>query len=74
MIPSDGSDAIAGKLLIKGNIWTFPWENKDSAGKTYYFQVVNIWTGPSTIDYRMEFSDGKVHWTVASKGHEYKVP
>jgi len=74
VILSDGSDAIAGKLLIKGNIWTFPWENKDSAGKTYHFQVVNIWTGPSTIDYRMEFSDDKVHWTVASKGHEYKVP
>ncbi|MHB8526761.1 MAG: hypothetical protein ACYDD2_11460 [Candidatus Acidiferrales bacterium] len=73
VIPPDGGDAVTGKLLIKGNVWTFPWKDKDSTGKTFYFQVVNVWTGPDTIDYRTEFSADKVHWTVASKGHEYKV-
>jgi len=72
VIPTEGGNATTGKLLIKGNIWTFPWEDKDDTGKTYYFQVVNVWTGPNDIDYRMEFSEDKVHWTVASKGHETK--
>jgi|SRR5579863_252423 len=74
VIPSDGGDASAGKLLIKGNVWTFPWENKDEAGKIYYFQVVNVWTGPGAIDYRTEFSEDKTHWTMTSKGHESKAP
>jgi len=73
VIPSDGGEATTGKLLVKGNVWTFPWEDKDSSGQTYYFRVVNVWTGPSSIDYRTEFSADKVHWTVASKGHERKV-
>ncbi len=74
VIPSDGGDVVTGKLVIKDNVWTFPWEDKDNSGNTYYFQVVNVWTGPSTIDYRTEFSADKTHWIVASKGHEYKVP
>jgi hypothetical protein len=74
VIPADGGDASTGKLLIKENVWTFPWEDKDDAGKIYYFQVVNVWSGPRAIEYRTEFSDDHVHWTIASKGHENKVP
>src|SRR5271165_3401419 len=74
VIPSDGGDVNTAKLLIKGNVWTFPWEDKDEAGKTYYFQVVNVWSGPNTIEYRREFSEDKVHWTLAAKGHESKSP
>lgn len=72
VVPVDGGDAHSGKLLIQGKVWTFPWEDKDDAGKTYYFQVVNVWTAPDTIDYRTEFSDDKTHWTVAAKGHEHQ--
>lgn len=74
IVPSDGGDVTTGKLLIKGNVWTFPWEDKDKTGKTFYFEVVNVWTGACTIDYRTEFSEDRVHWTIASKGHESKLP
>jgi hypothetical protein len=72
IIPPDGSDPHKGTLLVKGNTWTFPWEGKDDAGKQYYFQVVNVWSSAGTIDYRQEFSDDKLHWTVSARGHETK--
>lgn len=72
IIPSDGGVTHRGSLFIKGRTWTFPWEDKDDTGKTIYFQVVNVWTSPGTIEYWTEFSEDKVHWTIASKGHEEK--
>jgi hypothetical protein len=73
VIPSDGTEPHLGTLLVRGNNWIFPWEDKDDAGKRYYFQVVNTWSSPDTIEYRQEFSDDKVHWTVAARGHETKL-
>ncbi len=61
-----------GKLLIKDNVWTFPWERKDS-GKTYHFHVINKFTAPGTIEYRQEFSEDQVTWTVTAKGLEHKL-
>jgi hypothetical protein len=37
--------ARAGKLMIKDNVWTFPWETTDK-GKTTHFRVVNTFTSP----------------------------
>ncbi len=73
VIPPDGSEPHMGKLLVKGNTWIFPWEDKDDASKQYYFQVVNTWSSPNTIEYRQEFSDDKLHWTVSARGHETKL-
>ncbi|MGH8378473.1 MAG: hypothetical protein ACRER7_05915, partial [Gammaproteobacteria bacterium] len=72
-VPLGGDDpGPAGTLIIKGNVWTFPWEYQDQ-GKTVYFRVVNVFMTPNTIEYRQEFSTDKVHWTVMAKGHEVKI-
>jgi hypothetical protein len=70
-IPADGGGTGTGKLVIKDNVWTFPWEDKDAQGKIY-FQVVNVFTAPGRIEYRREFSRDQAHWTVMAKGHEEK--
>ena len=71
-VPAGGGEGGSGKLIVKGNVWTFPWEDKQD-GKTVYFQVVNTFTAPGTIEYRQEFSEDKVHWTVTAKGLERKL-
>ncbi len=70
-IPQGGGKAGSGKLLIKGDVWTFPWED-EADGKPVYFQVVNVFTSPGTIEYRQEFSTDNVHWTLMAKGTETK--
>jgi hypothetical protein len=71
-IPPDGGAAGSGKLLIEGNVWTFPWESKDS-DKTTYFRVVNVFAAPGQIEFRQEFSTDNVHWTVMARGLEKKI-
>lgn len=72
-VPAYGGDtASSGELIIKGNVWTFPWEYQHD-GKTTYFRVVNTWSSPSTIEYRQEFSADKIHWMLMAKGREVKV-
>jgi hypothetical protein len=67
-----GSDQIhAGKLIIKGNEWTFPWET-NAEGKTVRFRVVNTFTSATTIDFKQEYSEDGEHWTVMAAGHEIK--
>jgi hypothetical protein len=69
-----GSDAArAGKLTIKDNVWTFPWETTDK-GKTMHFRVVNTFTSPQAIDFRQEYSDDGEHWQAMASGHEQKLP
>ncbi len=72
VVPASGGDGGTGKLLIKDNVWTFPWESTDN-GKTTYFHVINVMTGTDAIEYRMEFSTDKEHWTLMAKGHEARV-
>lgn len=71
-VPTNGGEGNSGELIIKGNVWTFPWQDK-KGGKTFYFRVVNTFTGPGTIEYRQEFSEDKAHWTVTAKGLEHKL-
>jgi hypothetical protein len=71
-IPTDGGEPGSGRLVIEGNTWTFPWSNTE-AGKTTYFRVVNVWSSPTTIDYRQEYSTDLVNWTKTATGHEVKV-
>ena len=71
-IPTDGSSPGSGQLEIDGNTWTFPWQITES-GKTTYFRVVNVWSTPTTIDYRQEYSADQSHWTRTATGHEVKT-
>jgi hypothetical protein len=71
-IPPDGGKAGQGKLLIEGNVWTFPWQS-DEDGKTTYYHVVNVFTGPDKIEFRQEFSTDNVHWTVMARGAETRT-
>jgi len=71
-VPAAGGEGGSGKLLIKGNVWTFPWQDKQD-GKTVYFRVVNTFTTPGTIEYRQEFSENQQHWTVTAEGLEHKL-
>jgi hypothetical protein len=48
------------------------WSSTE-AGKTTWFRVVNVWSSPTTIDYRQEFSTDQVHWTKSAFGHEVKT-
>jgi hypothetical protein len=48
------------------------WSNTE-AGKTTWFRVVNVWSSPTTIDYRQEYSTDQVHWTKSASGHEVKT-
>ncbi|MDE1886652.1 MAG: hypothetical protein KGI32_00785 [Gammaproteobacteria bacterium] len=73
-VPVNGDDpGPAGQLIIKGNVWTFPWEYNNK-GKTVYFRVVNVFTTPKTIEYRRKYSTDKIHWTVMARGHELRNP
>lgn len=71
-VPAEGGGGGAGKLFIKGHVWTFSWERKQD-GKTFYFRVVNVFTQPGTIEYRQEFSEDQQHWTATAKGIEHKL-
>ncbi len=67
----DGRAAGHGKLVIEGNVWTYPWEDTEN-GKTTYFRVVNTFTTPKTIEFRQEYSTDQKSWTLMAKGTEVK--
>jgi hypothetical protein len=71
-IPLGGGESGAGKLVVEGNMWTFPWKVTDG-DKTTYFRVVNVFEAPNRIQYRQEFSSDQVHWTVTARGMETKL-
>lgn len=71
-IPQGGGESGSGKLLIEGNVWTFPWQVTED-GKTTYFRVVNVFVSPDRIESRQEFSPDKEHWTVTAKGLETRT-
>lgn len=71
-IPAGGGPAGSGALEIKGNVWTFPWEQTED-GKTTHYRVVNVFESPTKISYRREFSTDAVSWTVMATGNEVKL-
>ena len=68
-IPPDGSQAGSGEVRLENNTWTFPWTVSED-GKTVYFRVVNVWSSPTTIEFRQEYSFDQTHWTSMATGHE----
>lgn len=72
-IPAGGSSTIhAGRLMIDGKAWTFPWQTS-KGGKTTYFHVINTWTSPDGIDFRQEYSEDGKQWQTMAEGHETRV-
>ena len=71
-IPAGGGEVRPGTLIIKGNVWTFPWDDTEG-GKTTHFRVVNTWRSPESIDFRQEYSTDGVHWTLMADGREARV-
>ena len=71
-IPAHGGDAHSGKFQVEGNSWIFPWESTEG-GKTTYFRVVNVWSSPTTIEFRQEYSSDQKTWTQMATGHEVKT-
>jgi hypothetical protein len=61
------------KLIIHGNVWTYPWETNDK-GKRTYFRIINVFTAPDTIEHREEYSIDKIHWYPMAQGYEKKLP
>lgn len=72
-IPVGGAEAVhPGRLLIDGNVWTFPWQTRED-GKITYFHVINTWTSPDGIDFRQEYSEDGKRWILMAAGHETRV-
>ena len=71
-ITAGSSDVHPGTLIIKGKVWTFPWDATD-AGKTTHFRVVNTWSSADSIEFRQEYSSDGVQWTLMAEGHETRV-
>jgi hypothetical protein len=71
-VPLGGGDPGSGKLLIEGNVWTFPWQVGEG-DKATYFRVVNAFVAADKIEFRQEFSADKAHWILMGKGSETKV-
>ncbi len=67
----DGRAAGHGKLVIEGNVWTYPWEDTEN-GTTTYYRVVNTFTTPKTIEFRQEYSTDQKSWTLMARGTEVK--
>ncbi|HET7921419.1 MAG TPA: hypothetical protein VFM15_01540 [Gammaproteobacteria bacterium] len=67
VVPVNGDPAHNGKLLIKANVWIFPWQYHHDS-KTTFFRVVNTWRSPNLIEYRQEYSPDDVHWTLMARG------
>jgi hypothetical protein len=67
----DGRAAGHGKLVIEGNVWTYPWEDTEN-GTTTRFRVVNTFTSPKTIEFRQEYSTDDKNWTLMARGTEVK--
>lgn len=70
-IPADGGKANSGKLLIRGNVWTYPYDDEEN-GKITHFRVVNTFPNADEIEYRSEYSDDGATWKLMAKGHERK--
>ena len=69
-----GDDTVQpGELIIRGNVWTFPWETKEK-GRTAYFRVIKVFTAADTIEYREEYSMDQRHWYPMAQGYEKKLP
>ncbi len=68
-----GADSVhAGKLVIDGNTWTFPWQTTEN-GKTMWFRVVNVFTDARTIAFRQEYSSDQTHWVSMATGIEHGI-
>jgi hypothetical protein len=71
-IPAASGQASNGTLLMDGGVWTYPGVSH-KFGQATYFRTVNIYGDNDNIDYREEYSQDQVTWTLMAKGHETRV-
>lgn len=71
VIPVEGA-ASTGTLVVKANVWTFPWEDKDGS-RAVHLRVVNTFLSDDEIQYRQEYSFDRLHWVVTATGDEQRV-
>ena len=64
--------AQALKLIIAGNVWTYPWEETDHGVRSYY-RVINRFVSADAIEYRRESSNDGLHWTLVETGTERRI-
>ena len=69
--PSE-SPPLSGELHIVGNMWTFPWQDKDGT-RTVYLRVVNTFVNRNRIEYRQEYSYDKIKWVLAASGSDSRL-
>jgi hypothetical protein len=72
-VEADAGAVQPGKLIIHGNVWTYPWETTKN-GHTTYFHVINIFTALDSIEYREEYSLDRSRWYPMAQGYEKKLP
>lgn len=72
VLQPDGSPPSSGTLSIVGNVWTFPWQDKDGT-RTVYLRVVNTFVGPNRIAYRQEYSYDNVSWVRTASGGDSRL-
>ncbi|MDP9017978.1 MAG: hypothetical protein M3N19_06645 [Candidatus Eremiobacteraeota bacterium] len=71
VIAPDGAAPGGGTLLIEGNRWTYPWQDKDGS-KVVYLRILNTFVDRDTIEFRQEFSYDRTHWTLTASGTEHR--
>lgn len=69
---AEGAQMGSGTLVIAGNTWTFPWQDR-AGGKDVYVRIVNTFADPDTIQFREEFSYDNHRWTVTATGTERRL-
>ena len=69
ILTPDGGSPGGGTLLIEGNQWTYPWQDKDGS-QIVYIRIVNTFVDRDTIQFRQEFSYDRAHWTITARGTE----
>ncbi|HEY1992053.1 MAG TPA: hypothetical protein VGH71_06285 [Gammaproteobacteria bacterium] len=71
-VGADTGHGANGTLLVDGGVWTFPGQFH-RLGQVVYVRTVNIYDGTDALDFREEYSDDQVNWTMMSKGHETRI-
>lgn len=70
-IGSQGGAAHHGSLRIEGNTWTYA-DPPGASNIKVHFRTINVFTQPSVIHYRVEYSRDDKHWTTMLEGVETK--
>lgn len=69
VVPGSVKGCAGGTLVVKGNEWTYPSVSTEN-GRSVQFRVVNVFSSPTTIEFRREYSEDGISWKLIAKGRE----